>query len=83
MTFYIEFDEGITNDFSFDVEEVVQRVAEGVLDLEECPYEVCVNVLVTDNEGFREFNRQYRNIDIGTDIDLKIFYYILCTKKLS
>ena len=68
MTFYIEFDEGITNDFSFDVEEVVQRVAEGVLDLEECPYEVCVNVLVTDNEGIREFNRQYRNIDKETDV---------------
>ncbi len=68
MTFYIEFDEGIANDFPFDVEEVVQSVAKSVLDLEGCPYEACVNVLVTDNEGIREFNRQYRNIDRETDV---------------
>lgn len=68
MTFYIEFDEGIINDFPFDVEEVVQNVAESVLDSEGCPYEACVNVLVTDNEGIREFNRQYRDIDKETDV---------------
>ncbi len=68
MTFYIEFDEGIANDFPFDVEEVVQRVAESVLDSEGCPCEACVNVLVTNNEGIREFNRQYRDIDKETDV---------------
>lgn len=68
MTFYVEFDEGITNDFDFDTEAVVKAVAEAVLDMEGCPYEVCVNVLVTDNEGIREFNRQYRDIDKETDV---------------
>ena len=68
MTFYVEFDEGITNDFDFDTEATVRAVAEAVLDAEGCPYETCVNVLVTDNEGIREFNRQYRNIDRETDV---------------
>ncbi len=68
MTFYVEFDEGIVNDFDFDTEEIVKSVAEAVLDTEGCPYESCVNVLVTDNEGIREFNRQYRDIDKETDV---------------
>lgn len=68
MTFYVEFDEGIENLYDFDTKEVVRAVAEAVLDTEGCPYEACVNVLVTDNEGIREFNRQYRDIDKETDV---------------
>lgn len=68
MTFYVEFDEGVKNDFSFDVEFLVKQVAEAVLDAEDCPYETCVNLLVTDNAGIREFNRQYRDIDRETDV---------------
>lgn len=68
MTFYVEFDEGIVNDFMFDTEETVKSVAEAVLDSEGCPYETCINVLVTDNEGIREYNRQFRGIDRETDV---------------
>lgn len=68
MTFYVEFDEGIENIYDFDTDEIVKSVAEAVLDMEGCPYEACVNVLVTDNEGIREFNRQYRDIDKETDV---------------
>jgi probable rRNA maturation factor len=68
MTFCVEFDEGIINDFPFEAEQVVQQVAEAVLTEEGCPYEACVNVLVTDNAGIREFNRQYREIDRETDV---------------
>ncbi|MDE6976854.1 MAG: rRNA maturation RNase YbeY, partial [Lachnospiraceae bacterium] len=39
-----------------------------VLDSENCPYEAQVNLLVTDNEGIREYNRQYRNMDSSTDV---------------
>ena len=39
--------------FAFDVEETARQVIEGVLDMEECPYETQVNVLLTDNEGIR------------------------------
>lgn len=68
MAFYVEFDEGVENDFPFEAEPLVEQVAQAVLDSEGCPYEVCVNVLVTDNEGIREFNRQYRDIDRETDV---------------
>lgn len=68
MTFYVEFDEGVKNDFSFDVEFLVKQVAEAVLDAEDCAYDTCVNLLVTDNAGIREFNRQYRDIDRETDV---------------
>lgn len=68
MTFYVEFDEGVKNDFSFDVEALVKQVAETALDAESCPYEACVNLLVTDNAGIREFNCQYRDIDRETDV---------------
>ncbi len=68
MNFYIEADEGIACDFLFDVGAAVRQVAEAVLSEEGCPYEVCVNVLLTDNAGIREMNRQYREIDSATDV---------------
>lgn len=68
MAFYIEFDEGVEDDFPFEAKPLAKQVAQAVLDSEGCPYEVCVNVLVTDNEGIREFNRQYRGIDRDTDV---------------
>lgn len=66
MTFYVENETGVV--FPFHLEEVTGQVAEAVLDMEGCPYEVTVNVLVTDNEGIREFNREYRKLDKETDV---------------
>lgn len=66
MTFYVENETEVT--FPFDVEEIVEQVAEAVLDAEECPYETQVNVLLTDNEGIHEFNREHRGIDRETDV---------------
>lgn len=54
--------------YPFDVEQTVKAVAEAVLELEGCPYQVQVNVLLTDNQGIREFNREYRQIDKETDV---------------
>lgn len=66
MTFYVENETETSYDFS--VEQTVRDVAEAVLAAERCPYEVQVNVLLTDNAGIREFNRQYRQIDRETDV---------------
>ena len=33
-----------------------------------CPFEAQVNVLITDSEGIREMNRQFRGIDEPTDV---------------
>lgn len=66
MTFYIENES--EKSFEFDIEETVEEVACQVLDMEDCPYEVQVNVLITDNEGIRDYNRDFRNIDRETDV---------------
>ncbi|MBR1703307.1 MAG: rRNA maturation RNase YbeY [Lachnospiraceae bacterium] len=68
MTIYVEFDENVENPFDFDIDLLVKQVAEQVLESEGCPYEACINVLVTDNAGIREFNREYREIDRETDV---------------
>lgn len=66
MTFYVENETGKA--FPFSVEDTVRLVCEAVLEEEACPYEVQVNVVLTDNEGIRETNREARGIDIPTDV---------------
>ena len=66
MTSYIENETKTV--FSFDIERLAVQLMEAVLDREGCPYEATVNVLLTDNEGIREYNRQYREIDRATDV---------------
>lgn len=66
MTFYVENETEVTFDFS--VEEIAEKVAVKVLDMEACPYETTLNVLLTDNEGIREYNNEYRGIDRETDV---------------
>lgn len=51
-----------------NAEEVARSVAEAVLAAEGCPYEASVNLLLTDNPGIREYNREYRKIDKETDV---------------
>lgn len=66
MTFCVENE--VEAGFPFPLEEAVRQVILGTLEWEKCPYEVQVNVLLTNKEGIREYNRQYRNIDKETDV---------------
>lgn len=66
MTFYVENE--TEEVFPFDVEETVRLVCEAVLEAEDCPYEVELNVVLTDNRGIRELNRESRGIDRETDV---------------
>ena len=66
MTFYVENETDVK--FPFEVEEIVEQVATKVLDMEGCPYEVQLNVLLTDNDGIWEYNRNFRQIDRSTDV---------------
>ena len=50
------------------VEDTVEKVANAVLEMEGCPYEVQLNVLLTDNDGIHAYNKEYRNIDRETDV---------------
>lgn len=66
MIFYVENE--TDTEFEFDIQEVVEKVACKVLEEEVCPYEVEVNVLITDEEGIRAYNKEYRDIDRETDV---------------
>lgn len=68
MTFYFENETEQEKPFDFDCEATIRQVAEKVLEMEGCPYEVQVNILLTDNAGIQEFNREYRDIDRPTDV---------------
>ena len=66
MTFYVENESQA--EFPFDVEAVGRLVCEAALRSEACPYETQVNLVLTDNAGIREVNREYRGIDRETDV---------------
>ena len=66
MTFYVENETGV--EFPFDVEAVGKLVCEAALESEGCPYETQVNLVLTDNAGIRELNRECRGIDRETDV---------------
>lgn len=66
MIFYV--DQDVRYDFSFDPEEVGRQVAECVLEREGCPYEAAVSLLITDDQGIHEMNRQFRGMDKPTDV---------------
>ena len=66
LQLYLENETDVTFDFSTD--KVTYSVIEKVLEVEQCPYDVEVNVLLTDNDGIQEYNRQMREIDAPTDV---------------
>ncbi|MCI9315670.1 MAG: rRNA maturation RNase YbeY [Lachnospiraceae bacterium] len=66
MTSYVENETEIT--FPFAVQDIVDRIMDEVTQMECCPYETTVNLLITDNAGIREYNKNYRGLDRETDV---------------
>lgn len=66
MTINIEYE--AEKKLELPYEDIIRDIVEASLDYEECPYEAEVNVVLTDNEGIREINRDYRQIDAPTDV---------------
>lgn len=66
MTLYAENETEVT--FDFPIEETATIVMKAVLESEKCPCEATVNLLLTDNEGIRAYNKEYRSIDKATDV---------------
>lgn len=54
--------------FDFDYENLAKEVVDFAISHEEFPYEAEVNLTLTDNDGIREINRAYREIDAPTDV---------------
>lgn len=66
MTIQMEYEAEKKLDISW--EEIIRQIVEAALDYEGCPYEAEVNVVLTDNEGIRQINKEYRTIDAPTDV---------------
>lgn len=66
MISYVENETEV--DLPFNTQEIVSRIMDVVMEMEHCPYETTVNVLITDNAGIRVYNRDYRNLDKETDV---------------
>lgn len=48
--------------------DIASKVISASLDYVDCPYECEINIMLTDNAGIRELNRDMRNIDSPTDV---------------
>ena len=66
MQLYLENESEIS--FEFNENEIAGKVINKVLEAEKCPFDVEVNLLITDNEGIREYNSSMRDIDKATDV---------------
>lgn len=66
MTIWIEADVDVPLDF--DYKKVIEDVIRQAILQEGCPYECEVNLMFTDNEGIREINREFRELDVPTDV---------------
>lgn len=66
MTINIEYE--AVKKLELPYEAIIEEVVEATLDYEKCPYEAEVNVVLTDNEGIQQINREFRQIDSATDV---------------
>jgi probable rRNA maturation factor len=66
MTLNIEYETNI--ELNIDYKDIINKVVEKALDMEDCPYEVELNVILTDNNEIQEINKNYREIDAPTDV---------------
>ncbi|MCR5590496.1 MAG: rRNA maturation RNase YbeY [Lachnospiraceae bacterium] len=54
--------------WDFDYMTLYERSAEAVLTAENCPYEVTVSLIITDDEEIKTINFESRNINSATDV---------------
>lgn len=66
MTILLENETNI--DIGIEYEEVAREIIIAVLEYLQCSYECEVDILLTDDAGIKEMNRQMRNIDASTDV---------------
>ena len=66
MTITLERESDIPLPFS--EQEVAEAVISETLDYEDCPYEVQVNIILTNNDEIQQINLEQRGIDAPTDV---------------
>ncbi len=52
----------------FDIKETAESVVSAALEVEQCPYEAEVNLLLTTDEEIHRMNLEFRQIDRPTDV---------------
>ena len=65
MTIEIEYE--TENRLPVKDREIIEAVVKEALDSENCPYDISLNVLLTDNEAIQEINKEQRGMDMPTD----------------
>ena len=66
MTIQIDYE--TDRELGIDYAACANQVAGKVLEMEKCPYEVQVNLVLTDNEEIKRVNTEFRNIQAPTDV---------------
>ncbi|MCF0133506.1 MAG: rRNA maturation RNase YbeY [Blautia sp.] len=66
MTFQIEYE--AERKLEFDYEQMAIQVGEQILDMENCPYEAQVNLILTGEEEIKEVNTRFRGMEAVTDV---------------
>lgn len=52
----------------FPYEEMIKKVCDAVLEEENCDFDAEISLTLTDNEGIRKINSEFRGIDRATDV---------------
>lgn len=55
-------------EIDIDYLHIIHEIVEAAVEYVACPYDVEVNVLLTDNDGIQEINKEQRDIDRPTDV---------------
>jgi len=66
MTINIEYETKI--ELNLPYEDIIKSVINESIDYEKCPYEVEVNVIITDNNEIHQINKEHRDVDLPTDV---------------
>ncbi len=64
----INFENEQEQSFDFDFVEIAELVMNEVLDMEECPYESEISLILTTDEEIHRTNKEFRDIDRPTDV---------------
>ena len=66
MTINIEYE--AEEKLDLDYEKIINEVVNEAAAYEKCPYEIEVNVTLTDNEAIHQINKEFREVDAPTDV---------------
>ena len=67
MTFYVENE--TLEEFPFDIDALIKDLTLATMEKLKCPYEdYSLNLTFTDDEEIHRINKEYRGIDLSTDV---------------